>query len=283
MNFAWVGAPLAAAVIGVALWLHTRRFGFLPEDPPVGSRKRHRMALPTVGGLVGVLASGALLLGGASLAALGAFVCTAVGLADDRAKDRGSELPLPWKVVPLLGAAIIAAVAAAGATASHLSPTGWAVAVLLAFVVINAINFLDNTDGVAAAVGGTGLLLASRDGLPAAAALGWLFLGFLPFNWPRSRALLGDAGSLSLGFCLAVTTLDHGVAGGLRWSALLAPIAVPILDFVQVVVARLCLGFAPWIGDRRHLTHIAMNNGLPHVLVAPVFAGLTAGLYGLLA
>ena len=58
-----------------------------------------------------------------------------------------------------------------------------------------------------------------------------------------------------------------------------APVAVPVLDFGQVVAARLYLGFLPWIGDRRHLAHIAMNSGMPQVLVAPVFACAAAGLF----
>ena len=66
-------------------------------------------------------------------------------------------------------------------------------------------------------------------------------------------------------------------------AAALAPVAVPVLDFAQVVAARLYLGFLPWIGDRRHLTHIAMNTGLPQVWVAPVFASLAAVLFLVLA
>jgi hypothetical protein len=62
--------------------------------------------------------------------------------------------------------------------------------------------------------------------------------------------------------------------------AALAPTAVLWLDFVQVVSARLYLGYAPWIGDRRHLSHLLLGAGVPLPLVAPVLAAvaLAAGL-----
>ena len=60
-------------------------------------------------------------------------------------------------------------------------------------------------------------------------------------------------------------------------SDLMLPFAVQIIDFVQVVTARLWLGIAPWHGDRRHLTHIVQNQGLRPVLVAPLFFLLALG------
>jgi hypothetical protein len=53
----------------------------------------------------------------------------------------------------------------------------------------------------------------------------------------------------------------------------LLPMAVFLVDFAQVVIARLIIGVAPWIGDRRHVTHILMNLHLPQWLLAPLLAG----------
>ena len=58
----------------------------------------------------------------------------------------------------------------------------------------------------------------------------------------------------------------------------LLPVALLLGDFVQVITARLILGVAPWVGDRRHLTHIVQNLGLPRPLVAPLFALVAAAL-----
>ena len=104
---------------------------------------------------------------------------------------------------------------------------------------------------------------------------GALFLGSLPCNWPRARLFLGDGGALPLGVLLAASALQASMPSALFPSqridlgALLAPTAVPLLDFVQVISARLWLGYAPWIGDRRHLTHIATYAGIRKTAVAP--------------
>ena len=275
MTGAWMAAPASALVVATLLWVNTRLWGFLPDDPP-GGRKRHPRPLPMIGVALGILATAVLAAFTTPWIASGAAVCVLVGYFDDRGKESGGGLTLLAKIPCLLVAAALATTAAP----SGSLPAGslfWAV--VFAFVVTNAINFLDNSNGVASAVGGIGLLLASGGEGPAA-AISFLFLGFLPFNWPVSRAHLGDAGSLCLGYALATTALASGVSSNsTSLAAAVAPVAVPIMDFVQVVCARIWLGFTPWVGDRRHLTHIAMNNGLPHVLVAPVFALMAAGLF----
>ena len=96
----------------------------------------------------------------------------------------------------------------------------------------------------------------------------WAYLGFLPLNWPRAFAILGDAGALPLGFLLGAQALR------LPLRETLAVSIVPLCDFTQVVLARLWLGYAPWIADRRHLTHIAQNLGMPRVLIAPLIGVL---------
>lgn len=274
-----LAAPLGLVWVALLAFVNRRVWGFLPDDPPTGTRKRHDRRLPMVGVGLGLVATVLLAALTAPCIAAGALVCTTVGYLDDRRKEYGGGLALLWKVMGL-------AIAAGLATASldgGLGAFGVVLAIALAFVVINAVNFLDNANGVATAVGAIGLLLASG-GHGALAAVGWLFVGFLPFNWPTSRLLLGDAGAFCLGYALGVAALHHGFsAGAVNLPAVLAPVAVPVLDFVQVVCARLYLGFAPWIGDRRHLTHIAMNTGLPPVLVAPAFALLALGLFAMLA
>lgn len=274
----WLAAPVGGAAIALALWINSQVVGILPVDLP-GGRKRHPRPLPMIGIVIGPLAVLALWLQGTTALAVGAGLCTLIGYLDDRRKT-GGGLALPFKVV---ASAIAAWLAVTSLGNAPLSPLTWAFALGLAFVVINAVNFLDNANGVAAAVGAVGLLLATGASGPFA-VIAFLFVGFLPFNWPAPRALLGDAGALCLGYALGVTALMRGTAGDtVSVAATLAPVAVPVLDFSQVVAARVVLGFQPWIGDRRHLTHIAMNSGLPHVLVAPVFASLAAVLFLVLA
>ena len=104
-----------------------------------------------------------------------------------------------------------------------------------------------------------------------AEAAAWSALAFLPWNWPRPRLFLGDSGAYALGLLVG--------AHSLPWANhQLAAVAVQCADFVQVVVARLVLGVPPWVGDRRHLTHVVQNLGLPRIAVAPLFAAIAAAL-----
>ena len=273
----WLVAAAAAglALSRGALHVHTRVFGFLPEDRPGGPRKQHSRPTPMCGFVLAAAAAVWLLVRGNAPIAGAAAILGAVGWVADRYKAQGGG---SWK------ARAVVQLAAAGLIAGDIVPRAgafeWLLVVALAFVLINAVNFLDNMDGVAAALGGMGVVLATRGEGPLAAA-GALWLGFLPCNWPRARLFLGDGGALPLGGLLAAATL-HGSAvaeGVVSWAKFFAPAAVPYLDFVQVVCARLWLGYAPWIGDRRHLTHIVNYLGVPAVAVMPVMVAVGVGVW----
>jgi UDP-N-acetylmuramyl pentapeptide phosphotransferase/UDP-N-acetylglucosamine-1-phosphate transferase len=149
----------------------------------------------------------------------------------------------------------------------------WLLVCVFLFVLTNATNFLDNTDGVGAGVAAASLLVLSG-GHGWFGAMGFAAVGFLPWNWPRPRLFLGDAGAYALGLLAAIAIGRRVVVDAeALWLA-----AVPLADFTQVVVARLWLGHPPWVGDRRHLTHVAQNLGLPRWLCAPLFAVLAIGL-----
>lgn len=283
-------APLAAFLIGASYFVHCRVRGFLPEDRPGIGRKQHERATPLAGiALLPVLLVWPLAHGQFVLAIATAALAT-LGFVDDLRKTRGG---LPWQVKTLVLALAAGAVATqhAGLSLSF----AFAAAFGLAFVLVNATNFLDNTNGACAAItAGSILGNACLPGCYWASQqtyLGWAALGFLPWNWPRARVFLGDAGAYALGISLADQALGNLPLGSLSASTnsvqvdrawdywplgvlLLLPFFVQLVDFVQVVCARLWLGIAPWHGDRRHLTHIVQNHGLPSVLVAPLFFGL---------
>jgi UDP-GlcNAc:undecaprenyl-phosphate GlcNAc-1-phosphate transferase len=167
-------------------------------------------------------------------------------------------------------------------------------------VVTNAMNFLDNMDGLSAGVAATaaGCFLAATMlsgqwfvGACLALLIG-ACLGFLVFNFPReggARIFMGDGGSLVIGFLLAfltVRTTYYGARGegpsapgSGGWYGVLMPLvvlAVPLYDFTSVVLIRLAQGRSPFVGDTQHLSHRLVHLGLSRRGAVAVIYGLTA-------
>jgi UDP-GlcNAc:undecaprenyl-phosphate GlcNAc-1-phosphate transferase len=93
-------------------------------------------------------------------------------------------------------------------------------------------------------------------------------VGFLPFNFSPARIFMGDAGSLVIGYLMAllpilVTFYDPGQHD--KPFGLLVPLlvlAVPLYDVVSVVTHRLRAGHSPLKGDRRHFSHRLVHRGM---------------------
>ena len=166
----------------------------------------------------------------------------------------------------------------AGPGVSIAASTLWLV------MIINAFNFLDNMDGLAGSVGivcGAALLAAAVQ-MEQWFVAGWLcvlvgaLLGFLPFNFPRARTFMGDAGSTVVGYFLAVLScLTTYVPPGepLDVGRMLTPLvlmAVPLYDMASVIALRLRSGLSIFVGDRRHFSHRLLDRGM-----APTAAVLT--------
>lgn len=265
----WIEALAAvAACAACALGDHCNRrwIGWLPDDPPRPGRKQHLRPVPLGGVVLLPVAVPWFLCLHEPWLAGAAALAGGLGFLDDRRKERARDLDWRWKALGLGAAAFAVAMAVADPLAA---PGGFLAAAVLAFVLINATNFLDNVDGVAAALAAVSLLWLGQGSGPAAVA-GFAALGFLPWNWPRPRLFLGDAGAYLLGTAVAWAAARAAAAD----PRALGAVAVQLADFVQVIAARLVLGVPPWIGDRRHLTHVATNLGLRRAAVAPAFAGL---------
>ncbi len=165
--------------------------------------------------------------------------------------------------------------------------------------VTNAMNFIDNMDGLCAGVAAT----AGAMFLAATLVGGQWFVagvlallvggcaGFLVWNRPPARMFMGDGGSLVIGYLLAFTTtrttyLDP--AGGVTpWYAVLMPLvvlAVPLYDMASVTAIRLSQGRSPFVGDLQHFSHRLVRRGLSTRAAVAVIVGLTGatGISGLL-
>jgi UDP-GlcNAc:undecaprenyl-phosphate GlcNAc-1-phosphate transferase len=143
-------------------------------------------------------------------------------------------------------------------------------------LIINAFNFLDNMDGASAGIA----VIASSILFIAAAISGQVFvgglaivftgtlLGFLVFNFPPAKIFMGDAGSLVIGFLVAMLTLRttyyHETQSG-QWYPVLLPVivmAVPLYDFISVTILRISQGKSPFVGDTQHFSHRLKKHGL---------------------
>ena len=172
-----------------------------------------------------------------------------------------------------------------GITPSVLVTVVWIV------VVTNAMNFLDNMDGLTAGVtvisGGMFMIaaLTTQQWFVAAtlAVLVGTTAGFLCFNLSPARIFLGDGGSLVIGLTLAVltvrTTYWEPEGGDAAWWGTLMPLAilaVPLYDIVTVTSLRLWQGRSPFQGDHQHFSHRLVDRGLSTRRAVFVIWSLTA-------
>ena len=285
----------------------------LVDDP--GQRKIHNTPIPLAGGLavltglllplfagavamqLGLLPAGAvekISYGfekrGLQLAAIlvGALGMVLLGWLDDR-----HELRAGPKFAAQLGIALLVALAGVRIKLfpeSPLSPVlSCGVTVLWILTVVSAVNIMDNMNGLcaglgtigAAAFGATAALhgqyLVASLALMAAGALA----GFLPYNYPKASAFLGDSGSHLTGFLLAVLAiLPHFyTAQNPRPLAVLAPLLVlivPLGDMVCVMWIRWRAGKPVWVGDTNHLSHRLVRCGLGKTQAVAAILGLHA-------
>jgi UDP-GlcNAc:undecaprenyl-phosphate GlcNAc-1-phosphate transferase len=239
----------------------------------------------------------------------GAAVLHALGLRDDR------RAIAAW---PKLGVQVAVALSVAGAggfRALHLLDPmvggPWlSIAISACFIVAltNAVNFLDNMDGLA---GGVSAIAAASLAVAAGIAGQWAtsgllavlcgaLLGFLAFNFPwrsgsSARIFLGDGGSLPVGFLLAVLAMqvtftspgEPGYALGTRWYGVLAPLvilAVPLYDACTVSGLRMLQGRSPMVGDQQHFSHRLVMRGLTRRGAVLLICAIAAccGIAGLL-
>ena len=283
-------ALLAAATALIATpplrWL-ARRAGFL--DRP-GPRSSHRSVTPRGGGLaivlgaaVGVAVAGPFPAspgGTAFLVGVGLLTCT--GLCDDR-----FGLPALVKLAVQLVAAGGLVMACGGFERLPfpppldlpLGPLGGPLALLWLLVVVNAYNFLDGIDGLAALQGvvtGAGAAAALGGGLPAALALGVAggCAGFLPWNWSRASIFMGDVGSYAVGYTFAALPLllPHGRREQNVLFILLS-LWLFLADASWTRLRRLARGGRWYAAHREHVYQRLVATGLGH---APVTLAIGA-------
>lgn len=152
--------------------------------------------------------------------------------------------------------------------------------------ITNAVNFLDNMDGLSGGVvviaSAWFLILSVLNGqflvAPFAAALLGASLGFLVYNFNPARIFMGDAGSLFLGFMLAAVGLKLRFPTQpdlTTWMIPVLVLGIPVLDMTLVTISRLRRRVNPWTtAGKDHLSHRLVQMGLSNRSAVLVIYGL---------
>jgi UDP-GlcNAc:undecaprenyl-phosphate GlcNAc-1-phosphate transferase len=158
---------------------------------------------------------------------------------------------------------------------THYSAFNSAITMFWLIGITNAVNMLDNMDGLSAGVaaiaaGFLALNFASLGQISEASVvliLAAALIGFLLYNSHPASIFMGDCGSLFIGFFLASTALLTSTSG--RTRSFLPVIAVPVLtlvipifDTTFVTLLRKLSGRAASQGGRDHTSHRLVALGL---------------------
>jgi UDP-GlcNAc:undecaprenyl-phosphate GlcNAc-1-phosphate transferase len=198
----------------------------------------------------------------------GAGILALVGLADDR-----FNLGIGIRLAAQIAVSVVLILAGIRV---QLFGTLWLdvpITILWIVGVTNALNFLDNMDGLAAGVTGIAAafftLIALNEGLTLvsslAAALAGAAAGFLIYNFSPASTFMGDMGSLVIGFVLAVLgiKLEFGAQPlSVTWMVPILVLGMPLLDITLVVFTRIREGRSPVQGGKDHSSHRLLSMGL---------------------
>ena len=155
--------------------------------------------------------------------------------------------------------------------------------------VVNAINLIDGLDGLAAGIAFfaamtnfvVGYLFDSTlVSLIMVSTLGAV-LGFLFHNFNPARIFMGDSGSYSLGYVLALTAIAAPFQKASTTVSLLVPIVslgVPIVDTLFAMLRRVLEKRSIFSPDRGHIHHRLLDMGVTHRRAVLILYGASVAL-----
>ncbi|MDO5495476.1 MAG: MraY family glycosyltransferase [bacterium] len=301
---------IAAAVTFLLVPIVRHLARYIHALTPVRSRDIHTTPIPRLGGLAMFVGVAVALLAASQIPYLGsqfaqtnqiigvglaALWVVLLGTADDLwdldwwAKLGGQIFA--GLILAFFGVALVT-FPIAGLTVGSTRLSFFATVFVVVFT-LNAVNFVDGLDGLAAGLVGIGgsafflyTYLLTRASSPedysslAAAVLAAMVgvcVGFLPHNFHPARIFMGDSGAMLLGLLFAAATIivtgnidPTRVSMGQVFPAflpLLLPVAVlalPVIDMLLAVVRRIGRGQSPFQADRMHLHHRLLDLGHSH-------------------
>jgi UDP-GlcNAc:undecaprenyl-phosphate GlcNAc-1-phosphate transferase len=256
----------------------------ITDNPELG--KVHVSPTPYLGGVA--IALGAITCslalpgweGRAALILAAATLVAITGLFDDLRTVRPG-----MRLLVEMAAATVAA--AAGARVQLFGgPADYVITVLWIVVITNSFNLLDNMDAAAGSIAtiiaialafltlAEGQMIVGGLAVVVASAC----LAFLLYNWHPARIFMGDAGSLFLGFLLAVIALAlrTPVPHAASIVAVLLLVGPAVFDTTLVVISRIRNHRTIFIGGTDHTSHRLMLLGFHRVTVTAILVAGTA-------
>ena len=283
-------AALLAFLATPVTRLLAQRMGMV--DQP-GLRKAHRLPVPLLGGVAiytaliaaflafgrAWLVEGLGILGGGTLL----FI---TGLWDDR-----YGMPARAKLAATLVAAMGLILSGVQTRLFGVWWVDWPITLLWVAGITNAVNLMDNMDGLAAGVAAVAaaffFFLAVREGLGLVAALAAALFGaaagFLFYNFAPAVSFMGDAGSLTLGFMLAALGIKIKFPSwplATTWMVPIVILGTLIFDTALVVISRLRRGRSIFQGGSDHTSHrlVALGLSQPRAVLVLYVVSLTLGI-----
>lgn len=198
----------------------------------------------------------------------GATLLALIGYLDDR-----RHLSPRIRLLVMTLAALIATLAGVQIRLTSSDIIDIALTLFWIVALINAVNWIDNMDGLAAGTAaiaaGFFLLLALTQGQilvsMLAAAIFGSAVGFLIYNFNPSSTFMGDMGAYTLGFVLAVLAIKLKFAAqplNVTWMVPVFVLALPILDMNLAIFTRLLERRPLMLAAKDHISHRLLDLGL---------------------
>jgi UDP-GlcNAc:undecaprenyl-phosphate GlcNAc-1-phosphate transferase len=219
---------------------------------------------------------------------IGAAFVSFLGLLDDR-----FTLSAYIRLIAQLGAAFMMWYSGVGIQLFN-NPFADALITMIWIVgITNAMNFLDNMDGLLAGVSAIiatfCLVLSVMNGQilvgALSAALVGACVGFLFYNLNPANVFMGDSGSMFLGFLLACLAIKLRFAQSptVSWLVPLALLGLPIFDTTLVVISRLRRGLNPLTTPGKdHTSHRITYHGFTK-RESVMMLYIVSGAFGIMA
>lgn len=255
-------------------------------------RKVHKMPIPSIGGLVIIIALAItcsvvpqlrLLVNEHISFFLALILLLVIGVADDRF-DISAALRFAIEIgcaylVTQSGMRLTSLYGIFGITQLPIVAQ-YMLTIFIIVGVTNAFNLIDGIDGLVGSIAIINLIILSSmcvlcnaiNWLPLLVAAIVCLLVFIKYNWRPAKLFMGDGGSLVLGFAIVTLAIffiektahaNHSKAS--QFVAMLAAaFMIPVIDTLRVFYVRLKSGRSPFSADKNHLHHWLIRQHLMH-------------------